>query len=453
MDGIIRKSRNEVPGQDNSAKRPLLISNLSSTKELPQKGLERIEQNPFFDRINMKPREPQGDVRQAPPKQPRSHGLWWALLIVVFLIAGFVVATYFSTATIELVPLTKSANLNHEFTASNTPSSSDLGFQFMTLTEETSKDIPATVAKDIKQKAFGRVVIYNAYNAKEQRLVKNTRLESSDNKIFRIDESVVVPGAKIVAGKVITPGSVDALAYADAPGEEYNIGLADFTIPGFKGDPRYTKFNARSKPDSPIKGGFSGSVKVPTDEAIAGAQKDLKEELKKNVVEKVRVQIPATSVFFPGSTILKFEEVPLPLSLSSGDTAHISMRAIASVFFFDKEFLTKNIAEVALPEYKDNLLTLSNIGTLAFTFGMPVDTMVLSDIKNIRFTLSGTPLFVGQIDAAKISNDLAGKDKVSAEKIIATDRNVKSAKMVIRPLWKTTFPADPTKISVKVIAK
>ncbi|KKU82226.1 MAG: hypothetical protein UY07_C0001G0012 [Parcubacteria group bacterium GW2011_GWA1_47_8] len=453
MDGIIRKPKNEVLGQDNSAKRPPLILESSLKQGTPVKGLERIEQNPFFDRINMKPRgEPQA-VKTTSPKQSRSYGLWWALAVTVLLSAGFAVATYFSSATIELVPLTKSANLDHEFTASLVPLSGDLGFQLVSLTEETSKDIPATVSKDIKQKASGKVAIFNAYSTKEQRLVKNTRLESSDHKIFRIDESVVVPGAKIVGGKVVTPGSVEVLAYADAAGEEYNIGLADFTIPGLKGDPRYTKFTARSKPDSPIKGGFSGSVKVPTDEAVAGAEKDLREELKKNVVEKARGQIPETAVFFPGSMVLKFEEIPLSLSMSSGDTAHLRMRAIASVFFFDKEILTKKIAQVALPEFKDNMLTLSNIATLVFTFGTSVDTVVLTDLKNIRFTLVGTPLFVGQIDTQKIASDLAGKDKATAGKIIAADSNVKSANTVIRPLWKTTFPADPTKISVKIVAE
>jgi len=59
--------------------------------------------------------------------------------------------------------------------------------------------------------------------------------------MYRIDSSVIIPGYQKVNGKII-PGSIEATVYADQAGDGYNLKLADltgdFSIPGFKGDPR-----------------------------------------------------------------------------------------------------------------------------------------------------------------------------------------------------------------------
>jgi len=249
--------------------------------------------------------------------------------------------------------------------------------------------------------------------------------------------------------KVLEPGSVEAVVFADASGKEYNIGLADFTIPGFKGDPRYSKFTARSKTDSPIAGGFLGTVKVPTDEAIATAQASLKEELKKTAVEKARAQVPDSVSFFPGSMVLKFEEVPQDLSADTA--ASVTMRATVSVFFFDTELLTQKLAHTALKDYKGEPITLTNISTLAFTFLDPVDNVVLADLNQVRFRIDGEALFVGRIDEKKIIAEVAGKKKSDFPSIITAQSNIKRANAVVRPMWKGTFPTDISKISVKII--
>ena len=97
----------------------------------------------------------------------------------------------------------------------------------------TEKDFrPIIGEKEIKTKARGRIVIYNAFSSEDQLLVRRTRFETPDGKIYRISEQIIVPGAEIKDEK-IAPSSVEAEIFADQPGEEYNIGLTGFIIPGF----------------------------------------------------------------------------------------------------------------------------------------------------------------------------------------------------------------------------
>ncbi|MBI5078022.1 MAG: hypothetical protein HZB11_01470 [Candidatus Yonathbacteria bacterium] len=446
MNDIIRKQMKDVIVPHNEVIRrvPTVPEPYAAPK--PSEEMGRIEKNPFFKKERKKDDEPPKG------KSARSHALTWAFLAVALLVAVFVVANYFSSATVEITPITRSINLDRDFTAvsSDKAVEGDLIFHFVATSTEKIKEVPATVEKKIQKKASGKVTIFNSYNGESQRLIKNTRLESPGRKTYRIDQSVIVPGMKVVNGKNM-PGSVEAVVYADAPGPDYNIDKpADFTIPGFNGDPRYTKFYARSKPDSPITGGFSGTVNIPSDEAILLAQEELKQELPKIAIEKARAQIPDGMSLFPGGVIIKFEDVPQDITL--GTLSKVVVRATASVFFFDTTVLTEKLAAALLSEDKGKTFVVSNMSALAFSFVDPVNNVVLSDLSKISFHIKGDLVFVGQIDATKIRAELAGKEKKDFGKLIVGENSIGKADVVIRPMWKTAFPKDPTKITIKIVS-
>jgi hypothetical protein len=452
MDGINRKPMRDVlvPTRNVPTSRPSSVPT-PQTKPVPREtenrdwNHDRIEKNPFFEKIGPERRGVTPAVRK------KNHrGLLSYLAVVIFFAGGFVLMNYFASATVDITPSSQKAHIDQTFTASKDGTGADLMFRFMSLSETQTKHVPDTIDKNIKKNSTGTVVIYNAYNGDSQRLIKNTRLESSDHKIFRLNDSVVVPGAKISKGKIIEPGSVFAVVYADVADKDYNIGLSDFTIPGFKGDPRYSKFTARSKPDSPIGGGFSGKVMVPTDEAIATAQAALKDTLTLSAIEKARGQIPDKVTFFPGSIVLKFEEVPQ--DFNTGNATSVSVRAIVSVFFFDTIPLTQKLAEKGLTNYFGTPLSLEDVSKLKFTFIDPIDSIILSDIVNIRFKIVGDAAFVGQIDTKKIQLALVGKEKSDFAKIVGGEDNVGKADAVIRPMWNTVFPLDVKKITVNVLS-
>ncbi len=447
MDGINRKQMHDVLVQQNNKRRAphrVPADSVNTKKPAKVKGTPslRINDNPFFTKNHIKNNPKEVETKT------RSGSLLWALVIMLFLGALFALLSYFSFATIEIVPQTETVALSNEFKILKKATEGDLSFEFMSLTEEKSVEISETIEKNIQKKASGKVIIYNSYSAQSLKLASSTRFQSPDSKIFRIDEPVIVPGAKMSGGKVI-PGSVEVTIYADIPGKEYNIGLTDFTIPGFKGYPQYGKFTVLSSPGFPIGGGFSGTVKVPSDEDMAIAKTALREEIKIILIEKARAQIPPAFSFFPGSIVLKFEDVPQELSESS--LSVVKVRATVSVFFFDTTLLTKKIASSAVNDYNGEPLSISNMQALLFSFLDPVGNIVLSDINSIRFLIKGDALFVWKIDTDKLIAEAVGKKKKDLGKIIGTLGYVKRAEATVRPMWKTTFPSDPAKISVKII--
>ena len=120
----------------------------------------------------------------------------------------------------------------------------------MQLSAEESGLIAATGITSGGQYASGKITVYNNYSSAPQKLIANTRFQTSDGKIYRIKGAISVPGM----------GVTEATVYADRAGEEYNIGPADFTIPGLKGGPRFEKVFAKSK--SAMSGGTSGNVRI-----------------------------------------------------------------------------------------------------------------------------------------------------------------------------------------------
>src|SRR3989344_6529655 len=195
-------------------------------------------------------------------KQVGGRGGKWPLVVgigVAVAVLGIGLSVFFSGATVFATPRQEAVTVNGTFTAVKESKPGELQYETMTLSKETSLSVSATGEKHVERKASGNIVIYNNYNSESQRLIKNTRFETPEGLIYRVDKSVTVPGRKSEGG-VAAPGSMEITVYADQPGSSYNIGLTDFTIPGLKGDPRYEKFYARSK--TPMTGGVSGVVKT-----------------------------------------------------------------------------------------------------------------------------------------------------------------------------------------------
>ncbi len=118
--------------------------------------------------------------------------------------------------------------------------------QYFLLSKSGSKIIETSNESiSLPLKTGGFISIYNAYSAAPQKLVAQTRFETKDGKIFRIQNPVIVPGVKM-SGTKLTPSSIKVNVVSDAAGEEYLIGPSYFTIPGFQGSPKYAGFYAES---------------------------------------------------------------------------------------------------------------------------------------------------------------------------------------------------------------
>ncbi len=152
---------------------------------------------------------------------------------------------------------------------------------------EAEKEVSVSVSATGKsegsgQKAHGKIQIMNSYSTEDQPLIATTRLETTDGKLFRLEENIVVPGMKVIDGKN-EPGVIEASIIADQVGESYNTKeLVVFSIPGFKGGEKYAKFTAKAT--QAITGGGTGTLsdvnviaKVDIDTAIKNAEDKAKD--------------------------------------------------------------------------------------------------------------------------------------------------------------------------------
>ena len=379
------------------------------------------------------------DERQGSPW--RKIVLWTGAFCFLALV-GVAFTTSFSGATVTVVPKATTVKIESEFTASR--EGAKLRFEALPISEIAEIAIPADTKKKVTERASGIIIVYNSFSEKPQRLVKNTRFETKNGLIYRIDASLTVPGKKAVDGKVV-PGSVEAKVFADSPGAEYNIPLSDFTVPGFKTDPaRFSGFYARSK--TPISGGFDGVVTVPSEGALAKARASLRQTLANKIAGGGKVVVPPGYVFLEGALVTANESLPAPQE--ENGLSLIQEKVTGALYLFKTDELAKTIAATAIPDFNNLPVKIPNLKTLKFKLeelptGNPIEA------RAIRFTLEGEAEIVWLYDAAKLKGALVGKEKGELLSILSKFPTIEKADLIIRPFWNQRFPSTMKKITIK----
>lgn len=410
------------------------------------------EETDFLPKLIKKdspPVEPPRGGGSPPPsanKSPRIV-LWTAALLALLAAVAVTLSAFFSGATVKITPLNKTVVLNANLVArENSTDANFVPYQKITLpAEQKTETVTPTTEKTLSSKASGKIKIFNEYSSASQRLIKNTRFETASGKIYRIDSSIVVPGMTTSGGKK-APGMMEVTVYADVPGESYNGDLTDFSIPGFKGDPRYGKFYARSV--TPLTGGFVGTIKVPSPEDIAAAEQKLKQDLKTELVAKARLQVPDGFVLYDHAMFVVFDDA-MP-AFSPQDPSHVTVSGSLYGAMFDRHALSMVIAQKTLKVYDGKPVLVRNLDDLQFTATSGISNP--AEFGDIGFTLSGNALLVWNVDNEALKNDLAGVDKSDGfKKVVSSFPAIWKAEAVVRPFWKGNFPENPAKISIEEV--
>ncbi len=416
------------------------VSNQEKKKELA------MEDSPIFEKMRQRHEERESFSDEY--ASDRSHGFRRYLKktgVVVFIFAVlvlFIFGMFFHSASVKIslkhvdVPLD-----NTEFLAS-VDNPETIPFQVMSISEEQYVDLVPTGEKEVSIKASGTITIYNEYSSKSQILIKNTRFQSPDGKIYRIDKQVVVPGTITIAGKQ-TPGTVDALVSADASGPDYNTDSARMTIPGFKGTPRYTKFYAKTK--TAISGGAKGVQKVVSDEDMRQARETLSSSLTQKLLERALAEHPKGTVLFPNAVFYTFSES----TQNSGNSVKFNIKGTIQSVLFDSFALGRKIAEDPRGVEKiDDEVEIQNIKDLTFAWKKPTSSAP-DPTETISFLLSGNARAVWAFDAETLKAKLAGQKKTEFNELLKTFSGVSRGTPVISPFWKNFFPENPDKIYIE----
>lgn len=380
-----------------------------------------------------------------PPHKESRIGLWVSLALFIVAL-GFGVSALFVSAQVTVIPKVQPVPVNVPITASKDRPNGEFGYQVVSIGATTEKAVDAGSVEKVDRKASGTITIYNNTSEAVQKLIANTRFESPDGKIFRIAQSVTIPGRKIENGKTV-PGSIEAVVTADQPGKEYNLGLSDFTIPGLKGDPRYTTIYARSK--APITGGFSGDMKMVEPALEQATKKELEVQLKTKLKNDIMSQIPVNFVLFEGAVTYQIEMISQKAA-SEDNKAILELKGTAHALIFDKALLSKAVIDVINKSVNASgqNLAVTNLPDLSFTL-TGTSQVNQTSTAPITFTLTGDAQVEWLYDESQLKNDLLGIKKSDLKSLLrAKYPSVESARVNIKPIWKRSFPIDPNKITI-----
>jgi len=393
-------------------------------------------------RTENKPRVEYRDIQEEEKERNNSkYGLWViAFVSVIFLI--FALSFLFSKAVITVKPKSVDVSLSENLFAVKDGQTEDLSFDLVAISGEENRTIIGSEEKELKEEATGTVVVYNTFSSAPQSLDINTRLEGSNGKIYKTDVKIVVPGMKPGGA----PGSVEVRIHANEPGEAYNSTPLDFKIFGFKGTSKYNKFYARSK--GSITGGLDGKFFTISDEEKNRAVSELKDALMAKLLQKAEDQIPDGFILFKDAVFLNIDSENVT-AVSKGSEVPLNIKGTFYGFLFDEKKLTKEIVDKVVPNYDGNPVHISNIKDLAFALGNK-ETISFKDAEGIYFKLSGTPRVVWDVDTVKLANDVLSRKKKEFSQILLNYPNINSADLVMRPIWKTSFPKELEDIKISV---
>lgn len=382
--------------------------------------------------------------RASSSKGKKPFMLVFAILAVI-LIPGFLIGFLLDGAQLTVEPRVREPNVNGTFTAYREPRAGELSYEVMTLEAEGERRVPASGQEEVEEQATGQITIYNSLDSSE-RLIKNTRFESPEGLIFRITESVIVPAA--TDG---TPGSVQATVFADEPGENYNIGPSDFTIPGYE-EGGYTElFNGiTARSTTAMTGGFAGVTFVVEDAALADAKKAIHDELQEALLARVEGERPAGFIMIDEATTFTYESQP---SVEAGEgMVTVKEKALLHVPLFAADAFAMYLASATVPGYEGEPVRIESMDTLTFSYtASSTEATDIRAIESFDFELSGKPLIVWSYDADALRNDLAGAAKTALPTILGGYPAIERAEAVIRPFWKGSFPDAAEEIEIEEI--
>ena len=384
-------------------------------------------------------------VSKSPIKRIGIWAIVIAFIIVALSVVGFV---FIGKTTISIEPqqenITLSSNIVH--TAYKEAQEGELAYKILSHSIEATSTIEATGKETVQQKASGRIVVFNNHGSATQRLIKNTRFEAPSGEIYRVRNSLVVPGQESDG----TPGTIEVTVYADKPGEDQNITAlgTKFTIPGLKGDPRFDTFHAELK--SPLAGGFVGERAIVDEDVLNASRTNLRAQLRDQITAAIRERATDSVELFDGGIFTTFES--MEVAYADDDTA--TVREVAQIYAvtFDKNKLARMLAVAAIATPEDGNILIDSPENLTMNIVNKDGVDIINDAL-IQFTLEGSTTLTWQVDAESLKQDLVGKHSGALNTIMSAYPGIKSAQATIRPFWKSEFPSETGGISVEILPK
>lgn len=373
----------------------------------------------------------------------RSRKGVWMAVGVALLVLIFALLSIFNGATLAYIPKSQAVSFDSDLYTARKTGDGGLLFSVVKLSLDKGLEVSASGEEKIEKKASGTIIIYNT-STKKQRLRATTRFETPDGKIYQVQDLITIPGKSMVGG-VEKLGSLEVMVYAEHPGEEFNIGLSDFTLPGLKGTSLFSSVYARSKTE--MSGGFVGVEKVVKNEDKTQVRVQLEAALKEELISEAKAQVPEDFILLSSLSSVTFKDLPQTDSLGK-DSVTVNMRANLFGVMFKRSDLSNRLALDKITLASGELVDIVELDSLEFAFAgtLPPDLSLLDEVK---FSVTGGAVAVWYTDEVALKTDLIGKHKRDIPSILNNYPTVLSATLTIRPFWKSSFPENSERISIK----
>lgn len=297
------------------------------------------------------------------------------------------------------------------------------------------------------QKARGTIVISNEYSSDPQPLIATTRFMAPDGKIFRLLESVVVPGVTVLDGKR-APGMLEVLVVADAPGEASNIDPTTFTIPGFQGGPKYNVIRATSTKAFTGGGAGSESLVTVTKEDTDKALQQLKSQSRQDFLDTLAAELlPDERIIDDSIEITDQGKNTVPAVGSLGETADVEGSFLGRAFVVSEKMLREKLTREHAPDRRGVNFDVSQA---VFSFE---NVLPNYGEDQLQFSVQATLTLISVIDTDAVRRDLLGQDETGIKTVLEKHPEIRKIEVEFSPEF--LFQAVPTResrVNVRVVA-
>ena len=238
------------------------------------------------------------------------------------------------------------------------------------------------------------------------------------------------------------PSSISAEAVADSPGPDYNIGPVKlFTIPGFKGTPKYQAFYGESTGN--MAGGFIGEVAFPTAEDIKKAKASAEENLEKNLRTILIAQVSSEFKILENATSYKVLSEKVDEEADQEKNFGIFTEAEIKLVSFKENDLKNLLFKKAIKENGEDFEVKS------YTLGYGLERTDLEKGK-IAFPADFNAVLAKKIDSEDLKSKIAGKSQSELKPVLFSLSGFESGTVSTWPFWVRRVPENLSKITVKV---
>jgi hypothetical protein len=323
------------------------------------------------------------------------------------------------------------------------PNESELGFDIIAISDKESLSIIANSKEMVEEKSFGVVTVFNNFSTEPQRLRPNTRFTSASGKIFILgDNEIIIPGKE---GDI--PGKINISIYAQNSGEEYNLGITDFTLPGYKesgSDDRYNMIYAVS--ETAFEGGFRGEKSIITSEQKRQAEIELRDKLQERLVLRLQKEKTEQVIIINNTSAINFQDSEA-LFNDQGREGVITQKGTIFAMVISRDQLMNFIdnSYLTVPEGEEvHVIDLLNF-KIKYTGTTPIN---FQKTETLRVEITGESLLQWAIDYTNVRNEIKGKTNKELLSYLQNNNALDKAYFKNIPFWHHTLPKDIIDIEI-----